>query len=430
MILAICSMLLIIPIYVITVNKCLIKKNNKINLLLSIFFNPTLIYILTFLFEGILSIVFKLEINSIIELICMIISFLICLFGFIYLFDRNKKNIGLDCFIYISFILIEFTCISTVLIDYSFFEALLTCIILPICAYICYYFIITKRLKAAIHELDSIDSIIINLLPCIACIIILIISSIGNNYIDVSNKELYYSFCKQNIFINYLILIFEFFSYYIIFNNIEKKYHLKLITNQVIKNQEQVIYTFCKIIENSNRETGKHVKRVAEYSKILALELGLSKCEAENIKMASMLHDVGKIYIPNEILDKPGKLTNKEWDIIKTHVIKGEQLLHEVEGNLMNLAKKIALEHHEKWNGTGYLEKKEEEIFFPARIVAVADVFDSLVSKRSYKESWPTEKAYNLIINESGKHFDPKVVIAFEKSYNKLLEVYYSNLEH
>lgn len=422
MFLATISLLLIIPIYVLTIKECLLKENETKKLILSIFINPTLIYILTFILETFISNIFNIQINDILELILIIISSFLCLQIFILIFDKNRKNIGLDCFIYFSFILIEFSCISTILVNYSFFESLLSCIILPSIVYIFYYFVITKRLKIAIKELDNFSSITINLLPCLAYLIVLSISSIGTKYIDMQNVELYHKFCQNLCLINYLIIIFEFFAYSIIFNNIEEKYNTKVMTQKTIQNQEKIINAFSKVIENANGETGNHVKRVSEYSGILAKEMNLPTVEVENIKIAAMLHDIGKIYIPNSILEKPGKLTDEEFNIMKTHVIKGEQLLHEVDGDLMTLAKQIALEHHEKWNGKGYLGKKEQEISLPARIIAVADVFDALVSKRCYKESWSIEKAYDLIISESGEHFDPQVIEAFKSSFQQIVE--------
>lgn len=195
-------------------------------------------------------------------------------------------------------------------------------------------------------------------------------------------------------------------------------------TDQTINVQEQVILAFAEITEAKSGQTGQHVKRVSEYCRILAENMGMSHDEVENLRLASMMHDIGKLLIPNEILEKESTLTDEEFAIMKTHVIAGEQLLHNAKGEIMSEARTVALEHHEQWDGSGYLGKKGEEISLPARIVAVADVFDALVSARSYKTGWEPNKVYSMIVDESGKKFDPEIVRVFIKSYNKMLEVY------
>lgn len=191
----------------------------------------------------------------------------------------------------------------------------------------------------------------------------------------------------------------------------------------MLKTQEQLILSFAEITESKSGQTGKHVKRVSEYSKVLGKSLGLSDEDVEVLRIASMMHDVGKLSIPAQILEKPGKLTPEEFDVIKTHVTEGERLMHNSPGKVMDRAKTIALEHHEKWDGTGYLGIKDEKIDFFSRIVAVADVYDALVSKRSYKEAMDEKEAYKIIVGDKGKHFDPKVVDAFVANYDKILDV-------
>ncbi len=199
---------------------------------------------------------------------------------------------------------------------------------------------------------------------------------------------------------------------------------IQLKSDEIIDVQEQVILAFAEIIEAKSGQTGQHVKRVSEYCRILGEGLGLSSSEVENLRLASMMHDVGKLLIPNEILEKESSLSKEEFEIIKTHVTIGEQLLHNAAGEIMEEARKVALEHHEKWDGTGYLGKKEEEISLAARIVSVADVFDSLVSARSYKTGWEPNKVYSVIVEDSGRKFDPQVVQVFVRNYSKMLEVY------
>lgn len=198
---------------------------------------------------------------------------------------------------------------------------------------------------------------------------------------------------------------------------------LEIKASQTMKIQEQVILAFAEITEAKSGQTGQHVKRVSEYSRVIAKGLELPEEEVEQIQIASMMHDVGKIMIPSEILEKPGKLTNQEFDIIKTHISTGEHLLHNALGDIMEKARIIALEHHEKWNGEGYLGKCRDEISLEGRIVAVADVFDALVSKRSYKKPWSPEEAFQKIVSESGEHFDPNIVTVFQNRYDEILHV-------
>lgn len=185
--------------------------------------------------------------------------------------------------------------------------------------------------------------------------------------------------------------------------------------------QENMIVSFAEVVENKSEQTGKHVKRVAEYSYVLALALGFSEEEAEKIKLASMMHDIGKLLVPTEILEKPARLSDEEFQEIKKHPGYGVQLLNTASGDVLILAKKIAHDHHERIDGNGYPDHlRAQEISLEGRIVSVADVYDALTSKRSYKEAWDERKAYEEIIKGSGTQFDSKVVEAFKKSYNEI----------
>jgi putative two-component system response regulator len=136
------------------------------------------------------------------------------------------------------------------------------------------------------------------------------------------------------------------------------------------------------------------------------------------------MHDVGKIGIPDAILQKPGPLNAEEWEIMKRHATIGAEIIGEEDSDLMRLARKIALTHHEKWDGSGYpLGLAEEEIPVCGRIVALADVFDALTSERPYKTAWPVEKAFALIEEEAGSHFDPKLVRLFLDSNEAVLKI-------
>ncbi len=197
------------------------------------------------------------------------------------------------------------------------------------------------------------------------------------------------------------------------------------------------------------KETGAHVKRVSNYSSILYrkwLELkGLNDeahiREIDKLKLGAMLHDVGKIGIPDTILKKPGKLTDEEFKIIKMHTIYGAKLFDPIRTVIDKTARDIALNHHEKWDGTGYpgfiddynscspenlckKPKKGEEIPILGRIVAVADVLDALLSKRVYKPAWTMEDAFKEINRCSGKHFDPDIVYALNLTKDKIEKVY------
>ena len=132
------------------------------------------------------------------------------------------------------------------------------------------------------------------------------------------------------------------------------------------------------------------------------------------------MHDIGKLMIPPEILEKPARLTDEEFAVIKTHVTYGEELLKNSPGEVMSMARKIALQHHERWDGNGYLGYKGEEIDYLSRFVTVADVFDALVSKRSYKEGWSPKDAFDEIVSQKGKQFAPYAVEIFIKCYDDI----------
>lgn len=181
----------------------------------------------------------------------------------------------------------------------------------------------------------------------------------------------------------------------------------------IMNNQKGLIYSFAEISESKSKNTGEHIKRVAEYMRILAKASGYDNEYVEMLCTASMMHDIGKLMISEEILDKPEKLTDEEYQIMKNHVLYGEALLEKCPGELMHLACILAKEHHERWDGTGYLGMKGEEIAYISRLMAVCDVFDALTSDRYYKKGWSVDETYNEIIRLSGKSFDPKVVKLF-----------------
>lgn len=190
------------------------------------------------------------------------------------------------------------------------------------------------------------------------------------------------------------------------------------------ENQQTVISSLSEMIEAQSHTTGSHVKRVCEYTKILCNAYGMSDEDAWLVSTAAMMHDVGKLMIPTDILNKPEKLTEEEFAVIKEHVEYGQRMLKDAPGELMKLSAEIAHEHHEMFNGEGYLHKSGKDISIYARIVAIADVFDALVSRRPYKEAWDLDAAKEEIILQSGKHFDPELVKLFEENFEKFIEVY------
>jgi len=197
-----------------------------------------------------------------------------------------------------------------------------------------------------------------------------------------------------------------------------------MLHEEIVATQREIIFTMGEIGESRSKETGNHVKRVAEYSYILALGLGMSQEEAEKIKMASPMHDIGKVAIPDDVLKKPGKLTDAEYDIMKTHTTIAYNLLKNSNRDLLKSAAFIAHEHHEKWNGTGYPQGlKGEEIHIYGRITAVADVFDALGSDRVYKKAWELDRIINLFQEERGRHFDPKLIDVFMEQLPRIIEI-------
>ncbi len=186
------------------------------------------------------------------------------------------------------------------------------------------------------------------------------------------------------------------------------------LNREIITTQKEVISTMGAIGETRSKETGDHVKRVAEYSKLLALKYGLNLEEAEQIKMASPMHDIGKVGIPDNILNKPGKLTEEEFEIMKTHAQLGHEMLKGSKQPLLQTAAIISREHHEKWDGSGYPRGlKGEDIHIYGRITAIADVFDALGHDRVYKKAWPLEDILELFKEGRGKHFDPNLIDLF-----------------
>lgn len=196
-----------------------------------------------------------------------------------------------------------------------------------------------------------------------------------------------------------------------------------LKNKELYADQENTLTSLSEIIESQSEHTGMHVKRVALYTEVICKGLGMSDDDSWKVSQASKMHDVGKIVVPLEILEKPGKLTAEEFDVVKKHTDHGKKMLENSPGELMQLGAVIAYQHHERWNGTGYHGMKGEEIHPAARCVALADVFDALVSKRPYKAAWPLDKVKEEIVSQRGRQFAPEVVDVFMKEFDKFKKI-------
>ncbi len=189
--------------------------------------------------------------------------------------------------------------------------------------------------------------------------------------------------------------------------------------------KQEIIQVLGDILENRSDETGLHVRRVACVASKLAMLHGLNDEDVTTIYTASPLHDVGKIAVPDAILNKPGRLTKQEFDVVKKHSEVGRNLLQGSDSHLMQMASVIAHEHHEKWDGNGYpCGKSGEDIHIFARIVAIADVFDALLSKRPYKNAWAKEEVLQEFIDQKGKHFDPVLTQLLIDNFEELAQLH------
>ncbi|MCH4191638.1 MAG: HD domain-containing protein [Butyrivibrio sp.] len=214
--------------------------------------------------------------------------------------------------------------------------------------------------------------------------------------------------------------------------NVEKK------TQQLQHFQEQMLFGFASLVENKNTTTGGHIRRTSDYVDAITRELWnegkyadeVTKAYIRRLRRVAPLHDIGKVSIPEEILDKPGKLTPEEFEIMKTHTTEGARIIDVLMKNTgdstdYELARQVALYHHEKWNGAGYPEGLlEKKIPLCARIMAVADVFDALVSSRLYKTAYSMDQAFRIMLEERGTHFDPLILDVFMKIRPEIEQIF------
>lgn len=196
-------------------------------------------------------------------------------------------------------------------------------------------------------------------------------------------------------------------------------------TNAIRTRERETLIRLAKAGEYRDEETGNHVVRMARYSRLIAEELGLSAEETKVIEIASPMHDIGKIGIPDAILLKPGKHTPEEFAIMKRHTLIGYDILKDSPSKYLQMGATIAVGHHEKFDGSGYpYGLRGAEIPLCARIVAVADVFDALTSVRPYKHAWPVQDAIAYLRKQRGLHFDPDCVDRFLARLNRIMDIY------
>ncbi|USF86159.1 response regulator [Candidatus Endoriftia persephonae] len=199
---------------------------------------------------------------------------------------------------------------------------------------------------------------------------------------------------------------------------------VKETTRELERREKETIFRLAKAGEFRDEDTGNHILRISRYSALIAEEIGLSQEQQELIRHSAPMHDLGKIAIPDHILLKPGKLTPEEWDVMKRHSEYGHSILKDSPSSYLQTGAIIALHHHERFDGSGYpMGLRGFSIPLEARIVAVADVFDALVSKRPYKPAWSKSEALEYLAHERGRHFDPDCADAFLRRLGDISDI-------
>ncbi|MDR1995646.1 two-component system response regulator [Azonexus sp.] len=195
-------------------------------------------------------------------------------------------------------------------------------------------------------------------------------------------------------------------------------------TAELLTTRQQIIRRLGRAAEFKDNETGNHVLRMSHYVRLIAEAYGLGQEATDIIANTAPMHDIGKIGIPDAILLKPGPLDTEEWRVMRQHPLMGAKIIGKHENELLETARVIALNHHEKWNGSGYPRGlKGTDIPLEGRIVAIADVFDALVSVRPYKPAFPLDEALRILKHEDGRHFDPQLLQAFHKALPDILRI-------
>jgi len=203
------------------------------------------------------------------------------------------------------------------------------------------------------------------------------------------------------------------------------KTHLSLVAADELRaSRLAIVQCLGRAGEYRDNETGLHVMRMSHFSQVVGRSMGMTEAEADDLLNAAAMHDVGKIGISDAILLKPGPLDGPEWERMRQHPLIGAEIIGEHSARVLQMARRVALCHHEKWNGSGYPQGLAgTDIPLEARIVALADVFDALTSVRPYKAAWEIDRAVQLLHDESGKHFDPEVVQHFVCHLPEILDI-------
>jgi len=206
--------------------------------------------------------------------------------------------------------------------------------------------------------------------------------------------------------------------------NRELEFKVRERTEELNQSRLEIIQRLGRAAEYKDNETGLHVVRMSHYARLLASAVSDDPVWVELVFNAAPMHDIGKIGIPDSILLKKGKLNEAEWEIMQQHPFYGAEIIGEHESDLLDMARSIALAHHEKWDGSGYPKGlKGEEIPLAARIIAIADVFDALTTERPYKKAWAIEEAVRLIDDSAGTHFDPGITNRLHEVLPEMLEI-------
>lgn len=204
---------------------------------------------------------------------------------------------------------------------------------------------------------------------------------------------------------------------------------LDAANKEIRESHIEMIMNLAIAAEYKDPDTGNHILRISDYSTEVAKALGLSEDEIEILRYASPMHDIGKIGIPDRILQKPGKLDAEEWEMMKQHTVIGWRMFSNSKSPLLKAVADIAISHHEKFDGSGYpYGKKGNEIPLFGRIVAIADIFDAVVSERCYKKEWSFKEGVEYIQSLAGSHLDPDLVSMFLKNKSLIGDIYQANI--
>ncbi len=332
---------------------------------------------------------------------CLILSTLPTIIIDVLKHDRGRA---------IKFLVIGIAVLDCILINAMLAHMAMVIWIFPILLMSLYY---DKTLVLFTALLSTIGAIAATLLNSVSAGIA--VQSIYENYVDTMVLSTFPCILTM--------LVLSVVAYYIVDRNSIMLQNVIDNVEEAKANQKELIYSFSELSESKSKSTGEHIKRVAEYMRVLGLASGFDEDYVDKLAIAAMMHDIGKIMIPEEILDKPSRLTDEEFAIMKSHVLYGDALLARCPGEIMQLARIISKEHHEKWDGSGYLGMQGEEIAYISRLMAVCDVFDALTSTRYYKQGWTTQETYDEIVGLSGKHFDPQVIELFKANFDKFEEI-------